>query len=66
MAGRKVPTADEQPVMPLWPDAGECLTLGRTATYDAAKRGDIPTIAIGKRRVVPTDKLRALLGLDAA
>jgi hypothetical protein len=66
MTARKIPMADERPVVSLWPEAGGWLDLGRSATYDAAKRGEIPTIAIGRRRVVPTAKLRVLLGLDAA
>jgi excisionase family DNA binding protein len=37
----------------LWPDAGHRLGLSRTATYAAAKRGDIPTIKIGGRFLVP-------------
>ena len=30
------------------PEAGEMLGLNRNAAYAAAKRGDIPTIRIGK------------------
>jgi hypothetical protein len=66
MTEGRIPTAEERPVVSLWPEAGEWLELGRSATYDAAKRGEIPTISIGRRRVVPTAKLRVLLGLDAA
>ena len=36
------------------PDAGrEYLNLGRNASYEAARRGDIPTIQIGKLLKVP-------------
>jgi excisionase family DNA binding protein len=35
------------------PEAGRLLGLGRNAAYAAAKRGDIPTIRIGRRLVVP-------------
>ena len=31
------------------PEAGELLGLTRYASYEAAKRGDIPTIRIGRR-----------------
>jgi hypothetical protein len=44
--------------------AGALLGLGRSAAYDAVRRGDIPSLSIGRRRVVPTAKLLALLGLD--
>jgi excisionase family DNA binding protein len=35
------------------PEAGRLLGLGRNASYEAAKRGDIPTIRIGKLIRVP-------------
>jgi excisionase family DNA binding protein len=35
------------------PEAGAQLGLGRNASYDAAKRGDIPTIKLGKLLRVP-------------
>ncbi|PWE78688.1 hypothetical protein XF30_19975 [Bradyrhizobium sp. SUTN9-2] len=35
------------------PEAGALLGLGRNASYEAAKRGDIPTIRIGKLLRVP-------------
>ena len=44
------------------PEAGRMLGIGKNAAYDAAKRGQIPTIHLGKRRVVPLGKLRAMLG----
>jgi transcriptional regulator with XRE-family HTH domain len=45
------------------PQAGKILGLSRAAAYQAAKRGEIPTIPIGRRLVVPTAKLRTMLGL---
>ncbi|GIH98109.1 helix-turn-helix domain-containing protein [Planobispora takensis] len=47
------------------PEAGELLGLGRSASYEAAKRGDIPTISIGRTLKVPTAKVLHLLGLTA-
>jgi excisionase family DNA binding protein len=35
------------------PEAGALLGLSRNASYDAAKRGDLPTIRIGKLIRVP-------------
>ena len=35
------------------PEAGAQLGLGRNASYDAARRGDIPTIKLGKLLRVP-------------
>ena len=38
------------------------LGLSRQASYDAASRGEIPTIRLGRRLVVPVVQLRRLLG----
>lgn len=46
------------------PDVGRIVYgLSRNASYDAANRGDIPTIQIGKLKKVPTAMLREKLGL---
>lgn len=58
-----VPDPSVQPVMTV-EDAGRCCGLGRSAAYDAARRGELPTISFGRRRVVPTAALRKLLALD--
>jgi hypothetical protein len=47
-------------------EAGRILGLGRTAAYAAARRGDIPTIAIGRRLIVPIDRLERMLSGDNA
>lgn len=62
---RGVPTPDEKPVLTV-EEAGALLDLGRSAAYDAARRGDIPTIAIGRRLLVPTAAIRRMLHLDEA
>ena len=44
------------------PEAGkEYFNLSRNASYDAAKRGDIPTIKIGKLLRVPVRALEEKL-----
>jgi excisionase family DNA binding protein len=48
-------------VMRLWPDAGQALGLSRNATYDAARRGEIPTIRFGKLIRVPMAAFNDLL-----
>ena len=45
------------------PEAGRLLGLGRDAAYDAADRGEIESITIGRRKVVPTHALLRRLGL---
>lgn len=34
-------------------EAGVLLGLGRSGTYEAVRRGDIPTIRIGRRLLIP-------------
>jgi Helix-turn-helix domain len=43
------------------PEAGAKLGLGRNASYAAAKRGDIPTIKIGRLLRVPVRALELML-----
>lgn len=58
-----LPTPDQQPTVTV-EFAGEALGISRGSAYEAAARGDIPTIKIGRRIVVPTAALRRMLGLD--
>jgi hypothetical protein len=53
------------PTMPV-DDLAIVLNTGRTATYDAIKRGDldVPIIKIGRKWRVPTAAVRRLLELD--
>ncbi len=46
------------------PQAGRALGLGRWASYEAAKRGEIPVIAMGRRKLVPVRALEEMLKLD--
>jgi hypothetical protein len=46
------------------PDADVILGPSPTSAYQAAGRGEIPTIVIGRRKVVPVATLRRMLGLD--
>ncbi len=60
-----IPRAEDEPTMRI-PRAGKAAYgLERSQAYEAAKRGDLPTIEINGRRVVPTALLRRQLGLDA-
>ncbi|MGH3319415.1 MAG: helix-turn-helix domain-containing protein [Streptosporangiaceae bacterium] len=58
-----LPDPREQPTLTV-PAAGRFVGLSRASAYEAAKRGDLPTIRFGKRLVVPTAALRRLLALD--
>lgn len=46
--------------------AGRLLGMGRSAAYEAARRGDLPTIRWGRRLLCPTARVLELLGLDPA
>ena len=59
-----IPTPEERPTMPV-EEVGETLGIGRSAAYEAVRRGEIPSIRIGRRVLVPTAALRVLLGIDA-
>jgi hypothetical protein len=48
------------------PQAGAMVGLSRNGSYDAAKRGDIPTIKFGSRLVVPKAAWDRKLGLTGA
>jgi len=56
---------DSRALLPLWPETGrDILGLSRGATYDAAARGDIKTVRLGRLKRVPSAWLKARLGLD--
>ncbi|MDP9335727.1 MAG: helix-turn-helix domain-containing protein [Actinomycetota bacterium] len=38
------------------------LGISRSSAYECAKRGDIPTVRLGRRIVIPRRAVRALLG----
>ena len=46
-------------------EAGQVLGLSRASAYVAARQGQIPTLRIGRRLIVPVPRLLALLGADA-
>lgn len=47
------------------PEAGELLgNLPRSTAYDAARRGEIPTIEVGRRHLVPVPAFLRLLGAE--
>ena len=60
-------TLDEalsRPTIPI-PDAGSVFYgISRNAAYEAAKRGDIPTVQIGGRKVAVVSAIAAKLGLQ--
>ncbi len=55
---RKNPPQKETHTVPV---AGEILGIGKNAAYEAARKGEIPTIRIGRRLLVPKLALKRLL-----
>ena len=60
----RVPDPEVCPTLNLWPVTGRLLGLSKASTYEAARRGEIPVIRVGRRLLVPTAALRRLLEID--
>lgn len=61
----RIPMPEDVPTLQV-PVAGRlAFGLGKSASYAAAKAGDLPTIRVNGRLLVPTAALRQLLGLVA-
>ena len=56
-----LPTSDDARLTISVPEAARRLGIGRNNAYEAARRGQIPTIRLGKRVVVPLVALQRLL-----
>lgn len=46
------------------PQAGRVMGLGPYASYEAARRGQIPVIEMGRRKIVPVRSLEKILDLE--
>lgn len=44
-------------------EAAKVLRIGRSAAYQAARRGEIPTIRVGRMLRVPRNRLDAMLNV---
>lgn len=58
-----LPDPETQPTMNV-EEAGPYYGLSRVSAYAAVNRGDIPSIRVGRRILVPTAAVRRQLGLD--
>ena len=47
-------------------EAAEILGISRSSAYECVRRGEIPSLALGRRIVITPATLRALLGDDVA
>jgi hypothetical protein len=54
--------SEEEPLTISVPEAGrKYFGMSRGASYEAAKRGDIPTVDVGRLKFVPVRKMEAML-----
>jgi hypothetical protein len=56
---------DPEPLTMAVPDAGKLIGLGRNASYEAVRRGDIPCIRIGRRIMVPVAAFHRMLDVQS-
>ena len=54
-------TSDDRLVLTI-EEAAHLLKIGRSCAYEAARRGELPTIRMGRRLLVPRVALDKLLG----
>ena len=55
---------DELPPILTVEQTAEVLGISRGLAFTAVRNGDIPSIRIGRRILVPRDRLRQMLGFD--
>lgn len=59
----KIPTPDERPTLTV-EETAEILGLSRWHVYEQVKKGALPSLHLGRRVLIPTGRLRQVLGLD--
>jgi excisionase family DNA binding protein len=63
MGTTALPDPDVRPTLTV-EEAGELLGIGRSLAYEKAASGELPSIRLGRRLVIPTASLLKLLGRD--
>lgn len=63
MSTTALPDPDVRPTLTV-EEAGELLGIGRSLAYEKAASGELPSIRLGRRLVIPTASLLRLLGRD--
>ncbi len=52
--------------IPPWPDAAEVLGISRSLIYSGIASGEVPSVRVGRRILVPVPALLRMLGDTAA
>jgi excisionase family DNA binding protein len=60
-AVREKSAAPQTPIVISIPEAAVLAGISRQSAYEAARRGEIPTVRIGRRILVPRSRLLRLL-----
>jgi excisionase family DNA binding protein len=63
MSTTALPDPDLRPTLSV-EEAGELLGIGRSLAYSKAASGELPSIRLGRRLVVPTAAILRLLGRE--
>lgn len=58
---KAVSSKSDQPIVLTINEAAAILRVSRQSAYEAARRGEIPTIKIGRRLLVPRARLEKLI-----
>ena len=64
-ASRTVPLPEDRPTLTV-DEAAAIIGIGRATAYIAVKNGQLPSITVGRRVLIPTAALRRILELDGA
>lgn len=59
-----ISTQTAQPATCSVPEAGQALGISRQSAYQAARTGELPTVKIGRRLLVPRRALETMLGIE--
>lgn len=62
-ARQPIPSAEDEPTLTV-DQVAAILGISRASAYNAVRDGQIPSIELGRRKLVPTAALRSMLGLD--
>jgi excisionase family DNA binding protein len=59
-----ISTQTAQPATCSVPEAGQALGISRQSAYQAARTGELPTVKIGRRLLVPRRALETMLCIE--